>query len=76
MDSKERVIKIIMELTGAKKDTVKLESTLIDDLAWDELDLVEVTMALEEEFETEIPDTVADNFKTVQNIVDYIDGTR
>lgn len=77
MGSQERIMKIIVKQTGAKKDDVKIESILIDDLGCDELDMIEIAMALEEEFNIEITEKVMDTkCKTVQDIADYIDGKR
>ena len=52
---------------------VQIDSTFIDDLGADSLDIVELIMAFEEEFEIEIPDDVAEKIKTVKDTVDYID---
>ncbi len=68
----ERVAKIVVEQLGVKKDEVKPESSFVDDLGADSLDTVELVMALEEEFETEIPDDEAEKITTVQLAVDYI----
>ena len=55
-------------------EDIKLESSLMDDLGADSLDAVELNMALEEAFEISIPDEAIANFKTVKDIVDYIDN--
>jgi len=68
----ERVRKIVVEQLGVKEDEVTLESSFVDDLGADSLDTVELVMALEEEFETEIPDEDAEKITTVQQAVDYI----
>lgn len=68
----ERVKKIVMEQLGVKEDEVKIESSFVDDLGADSLDTVELVMALEEEFECEIPDEEAEKITTVQQAVDYI----
>jgi acyl carrier protein len=69
----ERVIGIIQEQLDVKnKDEIKLESSFVDDLGADSLDTVELVMALEEEFETEIPDDKAEAITTVQLAIDYI----
>ncbi|MCM2679857.1 acyl carrier protein [Echinimonas agarilytica] len=68
----ERVKKIIIEQLGVKEEEVKSESSFVDDLGADSLDTVELVMALEEEFDTEIPDEEAEKITTVQAAVDYI----
>jgi len=70
----ERVKKIVIEQLGAKEDEVKATSSFVDDLGADSLDTVELVMALEEEFETEIPDEQAEKITTVQQAVDYINA--
>ena len=68
----ERVKKIVVEQLGVKEEEVTPEASFVDDLGADSLDTVELVMALEEEFETEIPDEQAENITTVQQAVDYI----
>lgn len=68
----ERVAKIIVEQLGVKPEDVKPEASFVEDLGADSLDTVELVMALEEEFETEIPDEEAEKINTVQSAVDYI----
>jgi acyl carrier protein len=68
----ERVTKIVVEQLGVKEEEVSLESSFVDDLGADSLDTVELVMALEEEFETEIPDEDAENITTVKQAIDYI----
>ena len=68
----ERVKKIVVEQLGVKEDEVTNESSFVDDLGADSLDTVELVMALEEEFETEIPDEDAEKITTVQPATDYI----
>ncbi len=68
----ERVKKIVAEQLGVKLEDVKNESSSVDDLGADSLDTVELVMALEEEFETEIPDEEAEKIGTVQSAIDYI----
>lgn len=70
----ERVKKIIVEQLGVKEDEVKSEASFVDDLGADSLDTVELVMALEEEFDTEIPDEEAEMITTVQAAVDYINA--
>ena len=68
----ERVKKIIIEQLGVKEEDVKNEASFVDDLGADSLDTVELVMALEEEFDTEIPDEEAEQITTVQSAIDYI----
>ena len=68
----ERVKKIVIEQLGVKEEEVSSESSIVDDLGADSLDTVELVMALEEEFETEIPDEDAEKITTVQQATDYI----
>ena len=68
----ERVQKIVKEQLGVKQEEITNESSFVDDLGADSLDTVELVMALEEEFETEIPDDEAEKITTVQLAVDYI----
>ena len=71
-DIEQRVKKIVAEQLGTDAATVKSESSFIDDLGADSLDTVELVMALEEEFDTEIPDDEAEKITTVQQAIDYI----
>ncbi|MAM70624.1 MAG: acyl carrier protein [Gammaproteobacteria bacterium] len=70
----ERVKKIVSEQLGVKEDEVKSEASFVEDLGADSLDTVELVMALEEEFETEIPDEEAEKITTVQLAIDYINA--
>jgi len=70
----ERVRKIVVEQLGVKEDEVVPEASFVDDLGADSLDTVELVMALEEEFETEIPDEDAEKITTVQHAIDYINA--
>ena len=70
----ERVKSIVVKQLGVKEEETKNESKFIDDLGADSLDTVELVMALEEEFETEIPDEEAEKITTVQQAVDYINN--
>ena len=63
---------IVVEQLGVEKDDVKPESSFANDLGADSLDTVELVMALEEEFDIEIPDEAAESIATVQSAVDYI----
>ena len=69
----EKVRDIVVEQLGVEADEVNIDSTFIDDLGADSLDIVELIMAFEEEFNIEIPDEAAEKIKTVQDVVDYID---
>ena len=71
-DIEQRVRKIVSEQLGTDDDKIKNESSFIDDLGADSLDTVELVMALEEEFDTEIPDEEAEKITTVKLAVDYI----
>ena len=68
----EKVKKIIVEQLGVEEDEITMESSFIDDLGADSLDIVELIMALEEEFDLEIPDSEAEKISTVGDVVDYI----
>ena len=70
----ERVQAIVVEQLGVAAEDVKSEASFIDDLGADSLDIVELIMAFEEEFDIEIPDDAAEKIKTVKNAVDYIDS--
>lgn len=74
MDIQEKVISIISDELSVKIEDVKLDSELIQDLEIDELDNIELCMALEEEFGIEIPDEDIEEFKTVKDIVEYVKG--
>ena len=67
-----RVKKIVVEQLGVKEDEVTNKSSFVDDLGADSLDTVELVMALEEEFETEIPDEDAEKIVTINDAVSYI----
>lgn len=73
-DIEARVKKIVAEQLGANEADVKLESSFVDDLGADSLDTVELVMALEEEFECEIPDEEAEKITTVKQAVDYVNA--
>ena len=70
----ERVKSIVVKQLGVKEEEIKNESKFIDELGADSLDTVELVMALEEEFETEIPEEEAEKITTVQQAVDYINN--
>jgi acyl carrier protein len=67
-----RVKKIVVEQLGVKEEEVTNDASFVDDLGADSLDTVELVMALEEEFETEIPDEDAEKITTIQQAIDYI----
>lgn len=67
-----KVKSIISEQLGVKEEEIKTNSSFIEDLGADSLDIVELVMQMEEEFEVEIPDEEAENIKTVQDAVNYI----
>jgi acyl carrier protein len=68
----ERVKKIVAEQLGVKEEDIQPSASFVEDLGADSLDTVELVMALEEEFETEIPDDEAEKITTVQQASDYI----
>ena len=72
MSVEKKVIEIIIDQLGVDEKQVNPEASFIDDLGADSLDTVELVMALEEEFDIEIPDEDAEKIATVQNAVDYI----
>ena len=70
----QRVKKIVAEQLGVNESEIKNESSFVDDLGADSLDTVELVMALEEEFETEIPDEDAEKLTTVGEAFEYVKG--
>ncbi len=70
----QRVKKIVAEQLGVNESEIKNESSFVDDLGADSLDTVELVMALEEEFETEIPDEDAEKITTVNQAINYINA--
>jgi acyl carrier protein len=68
----QRVRETVVEQLGVKEEEVTLDASFVDDLGADSLDTVELVMALEEEFETEIPDEDAEKITTVQQAIDYV----
>ena len=70
----EKVREIVVDQLGVEEEEVAMESSFIDDLGADSLDIVELIMALEEEFDLEIPDEEAEKIQTVADVVDYIKG--
>ena len=73
MSTFDKVKAITVEQLSVDADDVKMESTFIDDLGADSLDIVELIMAFEEELNTEIPDEVAEKIRTVKDAVDLLD---
>lgn len=70
----QRVKKIVAEQLGVNEAEIKSESSFVDDLGADSLDTVELVMALEEEFDCEIPDEEAEKITTVKQAVEYINS--
>ena len=71
-DIEQRVKKIVAEQLGVKEDEVVNTASFVEDLGSDSLDAVELVMALEEEFDIEIPDEEAEKITTVQSAIDYV----
>ncbi len=76
MAAESKMIDIIVEQLSVDRDKVVPGASFIDDLGADSLDLVELIMAMEEEFDVEIPDEDAEKIATVQNAIDYIDNLK
>ena len=76
MNTFDKVKAIVVEQLGVDEAEVTIYSTSIDDLGADSLDIVELIMAFEEEFNVEIPDDVAEKIKTVKDTVEYIDSAK
>ena len=70
----ERVRKIVVEQLGVKEEELRNDASFVDDLGADSLDTVELVMALEEEFDTEIPDEKSEKITTIQEAIDYIEA--
>lgn len=69
-----RVLEIVAEQLGIGEEEIQVESSFTDDLGADSLDVLELVMALEEEFEIEIPDADAEKLDTVQKLVQYLES--
>lgn len=69
-----RVKKIVVEQLGVKEEDLKADASFVEDLGADSLDTVELVMALEEEFETEIPDEKAEKITTIKDAIEYIES--
>ena len=76
MNTFDKVKAIVVEQLGVDEAEVTIDSTFIDDLGADSLDIVELIMAFEEEFNVEIPDNDAEKIKTVKDTVEYIDSAK
>ena len=76
MSTFDKVKAIVVEQLGVDEAEVTIDCTFIDDLGADSLDIVELIMAFEEEFNVEIPDDVAEKIKTVKDTVEYIDSAK
>ena len=76
MNTFDKVKAIVVEQLGVDEAEVTIDSTFIDVLGADSLDIVELIMAFEEEFNVEIPDDVAEKIKTVKDTVEYIDSAK
>ena len=76
MNTFDKVKAIVVEQLGVDEAEVTIDSTFIDDLGADSLDIVELIMAFEEKFKVEIPDDVAEKIKTVKDTVEYIDSAK
>ncbi len=72
MEEFERVKSVIVDQLGVDEDTITMESSFVDDLGADSLDIVELIMGLEGEFDLEIPDDQAEKISTVGDAVNYI----
>ena len=73
-DVENRVKKVVAEQLGVKIEEVTMEASFVEDLGADSLDTVELVMALEEEFETEIPDEEAEKITNLQEAIDYVNA--
>jgi len=73
MESMERIKKIIVNLLGVDESKITEDSSFVDDLDTDSLDIVELIMTFEEEFNVEIPDKDAEKMKTVGDVIKYLD---
>jgi acyl carrier protein len=76
MAIEQQMVDIIVEQLSVDKDKVVSGASFVDDLGADSLDLVELIMAMEEEFDVEIPDDEAEKIATVQNAIDYVNNLK
>ena len=74
MDLSERIFAIVGEQLGVEKEALVPEANLLDDLGADSLDVVELVMAIEEEFGIEVPDSDAENIRTLGDIMTYVEA--
>ena len=74
MDLEDRVSAIIVEQLGVTKEELAPKASFIDDLGADSLDIVELVMAMEEEFDIEIPDDDAEKIQTIKDVISYVKG--
>ncbi len=72
----DKVKELIVDQLDVEEDNVKMESVIIDDLGADSLDVVDLVMSIEEEFDMEIPDEAVEKIKTVGDIVSYIENNQ
>ena len=72
MSVESKIKSIIVDQLGVEKEAVTPEASFVDDLGADSLDVVELVMAMEEEFDTEIPDEAAEKLQTVKDVIDYV----
>ncbi|MDE0119021.1 MAG: acyl carrier protein [Bdellovibrionales bacterium] len=72
MNIEEKVTSLIVDQLGVEKDKVKPESSFVDDLGADSMDIVELVMAFEDNFSIQIPDQEEGNIRTVQDAIDFI----
>ena len=70
----EKVREILMEQLDVEEDAVTMEANIVDDLKADSLDLVDLLMALEDEYDVEVPDEEVENIKTVRDLVRYVEA--
>ena len=78
MDSKifEKIVKILSAQFKAEEEDITMETDIIEDLGADSLDVVDIIMAIEDEFKVEVPDTEVENIKTVGDVVNYIENAK
>ena len=76
MSTFDKVKDIIIDKLGVEEEKINSEASFVDDLGADSLDTVELVMALEEEFETEIPDEDAEKITSVQEAIDYVNSNQ
>ena len=76
MSIEEKVTSIIVDQLGVKKEDIKPESSFVDDLGADSMDIVELVMAFEDNFSIQIPDQEEENIRTVQDAIDFINNNQ